>query len=39
MVEKMNISNEEADNYYNIASSIIAKNVKEKIKELIFNAF
>ena len=32
MIEKLNINEETADNYYNIASSIIAKNIKEKLK-------
>ena len=32
MIEKLNISEEVADNYYNVASNLIAKNIKEKIK-------
>ena len=32
MMERMNISYDEADNYYNIASSIISKAIKNKIR-------
>ena len=32
MIEKLNVSEEVANNYYNIASSLIAKNIKEKLK-------
>ena len=32
LIERLNISYDEADNYYNIASSIITKAIKAKIK-------